>query len=291
MGILARHDARVLPAESADDRGADPDQKTPASAQVLLTAHRSAMQASPLVEQAARLNDLLIGLPPAERIARLRQEISGRIVFTTSFGLEGQVILHLIAERGIDVDILTLDTGRLFRETYELWAETERRYGRRVEAIYPRHARLEALVKKYGVNGFYDSRDARLACCDARKVEPLDRALAGAAAWIVGLRADQSNRRESTRLVTVDDERRLLKLSPLFDWTRAAAHAFAVANKVPINPLHAKGYASIGCAPCTRAVAPGESERSGRWWWEEDDNKECGLHVATARQAVAGAAP
>ena len=152
---------------------------------------------------------------------------------------------------------------------------------------------LEALVEKQGINGFYASRDARLACCHVRKVEPLNRALAGAAAWVVGLRADQSIQREATRLVAVD-ERRLLKLSPLFDWTREAVQTFVAANKVPANPLHAAGFASIGCAPCTRAIAPGEPERAGRWWWEDDNKKECGLHTAperrTARLAGTGAA-
>jgi phosphoadenylyl-sulfate reductase (thioredoxin) len=238
-----------------------------------------------LEQRAARLESLLAGLPPAERLARFRGEVDGSIVFTTSFGLEDQVILHLIAEHAIDVEIATLDTGRLFRETYELWALTERRYGRRIRAIYPRQGNLETLVAKHGINGFYDSRDARLACCYARKVEPLNRALAGAGAWVVGLRADQSNQRESTKLVAVD-ERRLLKLSPLFDWTRDAVFSFAAANNVPVNPLHAKGFASIGCAPCTRAIAPGEPERAGRWWWEQDGKKECGLHVTPERQAA-----
>lgn len=206
-------------------------------------------------------------------------------MFTTSFGLEDQVILHLIAEHAIDIEIATLDTGRLFRESYELWAETERRYGRRIRAIYPQNESLEALVEKHGINGFYDSRDARLACCHVRKVEPLNRALAGAAAWVVGLRADQSSQREATRLVAVD-ERRLLKLSPLFDWTREAVQTFVAANEVPVNPLHAAGFASIGCAPCTRAIAPGEPERAGRWWWEDDNKKECGLHVAPERRTA-----
>ena len=236
-------------------------------------------------QRAARLATLLAGLPPAERLARFRGEVDGSIVFTTSFGLEDQVILHLIAEHAINVELATLDTGRLFRETYELWAETERRYGRRIRAIYPQQGSLEALVGRHGINGFYDSRDARLACCHARKVEPLNRALAGAAAWLVGLRADQSSQRDRTKVVAVD-ERRLLKFSPLFDWTRDAVLSFAAANDVPVNPLHAKGFASIGCAPCTRAIAPGEPERAGRWWWEEDAKKECGLHVAPERQAV-----
>jgi len=238
-----------------------------------------------LTQQASRLNGLLQELPAAERLARFRREIDGRTVFTTSFGLEDQVILHLICEHAIDVEIATLDTGRLFRETYELWAETERRYGRRIRAIYPEHGNLEALVGKYGINGFYDSREARAACCHVRKVEPLGRALAGAAAWIVGLRADQSDHRQGTSLVALDD-RGLMKLSPLFDWTRDAVQSFAAANQVPINPLHTRWFASIGCAPCTRAIAPGEPERAGRWWWEQEEKKECGLHVTAEQRTV-----
>ena len=227
------------------------------------------------------LADILRGLSPGERIARLRREIDGKIVFTTSFGLEDQVIFHLLAGEGADsdIDVVTLDTGRLFRETYDLWAATERRYGRRIRAVYPAGDDLEAFVRQYGINGFYESRDARAACCHARKVAPLARALAGASAWIVGLRADQSGSRQGTEVVT-RDERGLLKVSPLFDWTREAVQAFAVAHNVPLNPLYAAGFVSIGCAPCTRAIAPGEPERAGRWWWEMDDKRECGLHGA-----------
>jgi phosphoadenylyl-sulfate reductase (thioredoxin) len=230
-----------------------------------------------LAAEAARLGGLLVDLPPGPRLARFVREIVGRAVFTTSFGLEDQVIFHLIVEHGLDVEIVTLDTGRLFPETYDLWAETERRYGRRVRAIYPRHDNVESMIEQFGINGFYQSRAARLACCHARKVEPLGRALAGAAAWIVGLRADQSANRSVTGLVAVD-ERGLLKLSPLFDWTREAVQSFAADNDVPVNPLHAQSFVSIGCAPCTRAIAPGEPERAGRWWWETGDKKECGLH-------------
>ena len=203
-------------------------------------------------------------------------------MFTTSFGLEDQVILHHICEAGLDIDLVTLDTGRLFAETYTTWEETERRYGRRIRAIYPRHTALEALVAAQGINGFYTSREARTACCDVRKVEPLVRALAGAAGWITGLRADQSAHRGEVDLVPAAAGRGLLKLSPLFDWGREAVSGFADAHAVPRNPLHAKGFASIGCAPCTRAIRPGEPERAGRWWWEDDGRKECGLHIAAA---------
>jgi bifunctional enzyme CysN/CysC len=233
---------------------------------------------------AARLNRELRDLAPAERIARFRAEVDGRIVFTTSFGLEDQVLAHQLSETAADIAIATLDTGRLFPETYELWEETERRYGRRIRAMYPQTDGLEALVARQGINGFYGSREARTSCCHVRKVEPLNRALAGAQGWITGLRADQSSNRSTIELVSVDVERNLLKLSPLADWTREAALAYAAANDVPINPLHEKGFVSIGCAPCTRAIAPGEPERAGRWWWEEEDKKECGLHV---RRAVA----
>jgi phosphoadenosine phosphosulfate reductase len=177
---------------------------------------------------------------------------------------------------------VTLDTGRLFPETYALWAQVERRYGRRIRTIHPRHADLEALVARHGINGFYESRQARIACCAVRKVEPLNRALAGAQAWIAGLRADQSAHRQDMALVAAETDRSLIKLNPLFDWTRDQLLDFISANDIPVNALHAKGFASIGCAPCTRAIAPGEPERAGRWWWEDESKKECGLHVKRA---------
>ena len=245
-----------------------------------VTIHQKSV-ASPA--QAAHLNRLLAPLPSAERLSTFRREVAGKIVFTTSFGLEDQVITHLLCEHGIEVDIATLDTGRLFPETYDLWAETERRYGVRIRAVYPQTADLEALVATQGINGFYDSREARLACCHARKVAPLHRAVAGATGWIAGLRAEQSSHRQSMAVVTAVGDRNLFKLSPLFDWTRDAVLAFANANSIPINPLHAKGFTSIGCAPCTRAIAPGEPERAGRWWWEDEGKTECGLHLTADR--------
>jgi len=218
-------------------------------------------------------------LSPAERIAHLRRAIAGKIVFTTSFGLEDQAITHVLSGRDDDIEVATLDTGRLFPETYALWAQTERRYGRRIRALFPRQDDVEALVRHQGINGFYDSRAARTACCGVRKVEPLERALAGARAWIAGLRAEQSAHRRDMALVAADTERGLIKLNPLFDWTRAQLLDFIDAHGVPINPLHAQGFASIGCAPCTRALRPGEPERAGRWWWEDENKRECGLHL------------
>jgi len=235
--------------------------------------------AEELAQRAAALTRALAPLPVVERLVRFRAAVAGPIVFTTSFGLEDQVLLHHLVEARIDADVVTLDTGRLFPETYATWEETERRYGRRIRAIYPRHDALEALVAGQGINGFYQSREARLACCDVRKVEPLARALAGAGGWITGLRADQSAQRGGIDLVEADRGRGLLKLNPLADWTREAVAAFARERRVPVNPLHEKGFLSIGCAPCTRAVRPGEPERAGRWWWEDDTKKECGLHL------------
>ncbi len=232
-----------------------------------------------LASKAKFLNAALETLSPADRMARLRRELRGRIVFTLGFGIEGQVLFHWICERDIDIDVVTLDTGRLFPETYVLWAETERRYGRKIRAVYPDHVALERLVSKRGIDGFYASKQAREACCDVRKTRPLDRALAGASAWIAGLRADQSLERRDAGLVSVDASRKTIKVNPLFDWSRDAVMAVVAANKIPINPLHAKGFASIGCAPCTRAIQPGEPERNGRWWWENSGSRECGLHL------------
>lgn len=254
----------ILEVDDAPDRLKEPNRSTAADHAALET-------------QCTRLNAGLIDLPPAKRLALFRKEIAGRLVFATSFGPEDQIILHLLVEQAIDVDIVTLDTGRLFPQTHELWAETERRYGRRIHAFYPQHDKLEALTERHGINGFYASRETRLACCEVRKVAPLNRALAGAAGWIVGLRADQSQHRRGTALLSVD-ERNLFKLSPLLDWTRQAVLDFTAAHRIQTNPLHQQGFASIGCAPCTRAVAPGEPERAGRWWWESDEKKECGLH-------------
>lgn len=218
-------------------------------------------------------------LAPLERLRALRDTLDGRIVFTTSLGLEDQAITHLIFTNDLAIDVITLDTGRLFPETYAVWAETEQRYGRRITPVYPRHDALETLIAGQGINGFYASVNARKACCGVRKVEPLQRALRGAAAWVTGLRADQSAHRESLAFVSWDPGHGLVKANPLFDWSRDAVQAFVAEHAIPVNALHARGFLSIGCAPCTRAVQPGEPERAGRWWWEDEAKKECGLHV------------
>jgi sulfate adenylyltransferase large subunit/phosphoadenylyl-sulfate reductase (thioredoxin) len=243
------------------------------------TVSVAAEKSQALAARAASLDRALAGLSLAERLAAIRAELDGAIVFTTSFGLEDQIILHHICDAGLDIDVVTLDTGRLFPETYAVWEETERRYGRRIRAVYPHQAALEDLIAAQGINGFYYAKQARIACCDVRKVEPLKRALAGAQGWITGLRAEQSADRAKVGVVVADRERDLLKFNPLIDWSRKAAEEFASAREVPVNALHQKGFLSIGCAPCTRAVRPGEPERAGRWWWEDGSKKECGLHV------------
>jgi phosphoadenosine phosphosulfate reductase len=214
-----------------------------------------------------------------ERLAAARDAIPGRLVFTTSFGLEDQAIAHAILARDLAIELVTFDTGRLFPETHEVWAATEQRYGRRIQALLPDRHAVEAWVAQHGINGFRSSVAARQACCALRKVEPLGRALKDAAAWVTGIRAEQSPERALLPFASVDPEHRLLKLNPLLDWTRDRVWSFVRQHRVPYNALHDRGFRSVGCAPCTRAVKPDEPERAGRWWWEQSEQqKECGLH-------------
>ena len=215
----------------------------------------------------------------AGRLARIRQAITGRIVFTTSFGLEDQVLADAIFTGSHEIEVVTLDTGRLFPETYDVWAATEERYRRRIVAYAPETDAVEHLVASQGINGFRSSVEARVACCGVRKVAPLRRALAGAAGWITGLRAEQSRERAGAPLAEFDAPHGLIKLNPIADWTRRDVERFVADRGIPYNVLHDRGFPSIGCAPCTRAVRAGESERAGRWWWEAEAKKECGLHV------------
>jgi phosphoadenosine phosphosulfate reductase len=232
-----------------------------------------------LAHQATALAQAMAGLAPRERLALLRRELDGRIVFTHGFGIEGQLLFHWICEANLDIDVVTIDTGRLFPETYDLWRKTEARYSRRIRAIHPDGAALERLVARDGMYGFYESVEARHACCDVRKVKPLDMALAGAQAWLTGVRTDQTVTRHASSFADFERTRGIIKVNPLLDWTRARVLEEVAAHDVPINALHAKGFASIGCEPCTRAIRPGEPERNGRWWWEQDGNRECGLHL------------
>jgi phosphoadenosine phosphosulfate reductase len=240
---------------------------------------------------AAGLTDEFGSLDLFQRLAAIRSRITGRIVFTTSFGLEDQAIAHAILSQALAIDVATLDTGRLFPETHEVWAETERRYGTRFLAFTPERRNVEALVARDGIDGPRSSVAARLDCCATRKVAPLARALDGSDAWITGLRADQSTDRARLSPASFDEQRRLIKVSPLFDWTRERTLEFVRIHDVPYNVLHDRGFLSIGCAPCTRAVAPDESERAGRWWWEQSQKKECGLHIAADDGAIVVSPP
>ncbi|MEO5774679.1 MAG: phosphoadenylyl-sulfate reductase [Sphingomicrobium sp.] len=236
------------------------------------------------LESLAALGDSSVS--PLERLQALRANVAGRIVFTTSFGIEDQAITHWIFTNRLDIDVVTLDTGRLFAETYEVWAKTEERYGRRIKSFHPNADLLADYVGDWGINGFYHAKEARLSCCNVRKVEPLGRALAGASAWVTGLRADQSGARAVVPLAAWDEEKQLIKIAPIFDWSREHVAEFCAANQVPVNALHEQGFPSIGCAPCTRALKPGEPERAGRWWWEDESVKECGLHVGSDGRLV-----
>jgi phosphoadenosine phosphosulfate reductase len=214
-----------------------------------------------------------------------------RLAFATSLGMEDMVLTDCIARHHFPVDIFTLDTGRLPAETYELLATIEKHYpDLNIRVIFPQTKDVQELVHSQGINGFYDSAAARKACCAVRKIEPLKRALSNASAWITGLRKEQSEARSELTYSAIDGLTQLVKTNPLLEWTADDVEAYLRINHVPINALHARGYPSIGCAPCTRAVAPGEHPRAGRWWWEQGQDgqaaQECGLHVDASGRLV-----
>ncbi|TAF35732.1 MAG: phosphoadenylyl-sulfate reductase [Cytophagales bacterium] len=201
------------------------------------------------------------------------------ICFSTSFGVEDQILTDAIkAANAQQIRLFTLDTGRLFPETYNLWARTVKRYGIDIQAYYPSQEQVESYVTEYGINAFYESVPLRKACCHIRKVEPLKRALANAHIWISGLRAEQSSNRQTVNKVEWDSSFQVIKCQPLLSWTAQQVWDYVHLNNVSYNTLHDSSFPSIGCAPCTRAVREGEDFRSGRWWWEDNSQKECGLH-------------
>jgi phosphoadenosine phosphosulfate reductase len=236
---------------------------------------------------AASLDSQLAELDLSARL-RLVSSLEGLAVFTTSLGIEDQVITAAIGLNGLPVEVSTLETGRLFKETVDLIAETEERFGITIKRFHPKPDDIDAYAAKYGLNGFYESVEARHACCHVRKLVPLAEALSGARFWITGLRRSQSGNRAATPFAEYDAERDLIKVNPLADWSLDDINAYVEAESVPTNPLHKRGYPSIGCEPCTRAIKPGEPERAGRWWWENDEKRECGLHVP---EAVTSAVP
>ncbi|HLW19917.1 MAG TPA: phosphoadenylyl-sulfate reductase [Cyclobacteriaceae bacterium] len=216
-------------------------------------------------------------LSPVEAIALLCDLFPDKVVFSTSLGQEDQVITQMISKNHLDVNIFTLDTGRLFYETYDLLARTIVKYHLDIKTYYPNTASVEDFVRTKGINAFYESPENRKGCCYIRKVEPLKRALKGNSIWITGLRAEQSSNRGAMKKLEWDEGNQILKFNPLLDWTMDEMLAYIDQHNIPYNPLHDKGFVSIGCAPCTRAISPGEDPRAGRWWWEAS-HKECGLH-------------
>lgn len=205
----------------------------------------------------------------------------GEVVFSSSLGQEDQLLTDIIFKNDLPIKIFTIDTGRLFNETYELLDRTTARYKNTVQVYFPEAADVEEFVVNKGINSFYESVDNRKECCFIRKVKPLNRALAGAKVWITGLRAEQSGNRKDMPMIEWDEQRKLYKFNPLIHWTYDEMIDYLSVNNVPYNRLHDKGFISIGCAPCTRAIEPGEDARAGRWWWEISQ-KECGLHSNNA---------
>lgn len=213
-----------------------------------------------------------------QALLELNQLEAGRVVFSSSLGLEDQVITSAIFSQDLPITVFTLDTGRLFQETYKVLDETQRKYAKPIQIISPNHEELQAYTSAEGVNALYQSIDSRKKCCFIRKLEPLARGLAEADVWITGVRATQSSYRADMELFEWDEGRDLMKFNPLLKWSTAELWDYIAENEVPFNELHKKGFPSIGCAPCTRAISAGEDERAGRWWWEQDGQQECGLH-------------
>ena len=225
----------------------------------------------------------LKGLSIRDALTFLAARYPGKVTFSSSFSFEDQVISHEILQHNLDISIFTLDTGRLFPETYSVWSTTREKYNATITAYYPNQQLLQEFVADKGPNSFYESVDNRKSCCYIRKVEPLKRALAGQAVWITGLRAEHSTVRNDLQPVEWDEGNQVVKFHPLLLWTTEEIRDYISANDIPYNPLHDRGFISIGCAPCTRAIRPGEDFRAGRWWWEDSSKKECGLHEVSTR--------
>ncbi len=220
------------------------------------------------------------GLDPVAALSLLANKFPEQIVFSTSFGWEDQVITHIIFTNNLPIKVFTLETGRLFPETYYVWNRTMEMYEKPIHAYYPNHELLEKMVNAKGPSSFYESVENRKECCGIRKVEPLKRALAGNKCWVTGIRAEQSVNRHDMHNLEWDEQNNLIKFHPIYDWTLDQVKEYIRIHNVPYNTLHDRGFPSIGCQPCTRAVQPGEDFRAGRWWWEDQSKKECGLHEA-----------
>ncbi|QCX53563.1 phosphoadenylyl-sulfate reductase [Elizabethkingia sp. JS20170427COW] len=200
-----------------------------------------------------------------------------KIILSTSFSYEDQVISYFLKNR--DIDIFTLDTGRLFEETYQTWTLTQAFLKKKIKAYYPDAEKIQEFVTDKGPDSFYQSVELRKKCCHIRKVEPLAKAIKGYSVWITGIRAEHSPNREHIQMLEWDETHQIIKIHPLLHWSQQQVLDCIQKNHIPYNPLHKKGYVSIGCAPCTRPIQEGEDFRAGRWWWEDPNKKECGLHV------------
>lgn len=218
-------------------------------------------------------------LDVVSKLKYLANKHKGKIIFSTSFGWEDQVVTHLIFANNLPIKVFTLETGRLFPETYYVWNRTLEIYQQPIHAYFPQSDLLQDMVAVKGPSSFYESVENRKECCYIRKIEPLKRALAGNEIWITGIRADQSANRDGMEDVEWDEGNQLFKFHPIFDWTLEDVKQYVKDNNIVYNTLHDKGFPSIGCAPCTRAIQPGEDFRAGRWWWEDQSKKECGLHA------------
>lgn len=230
-------------------------------------------------ELISELENELKGKEIAKQLQFITERFPGEVIFSTSFGLEDQAITHFIASNNLPIKIFTLDTGRMFTETYTTWSSTVEKYPITISAFYPEAQSLQEFISAKGPNSFYETVDNRKQCCFIRKVEPLQRALKRYKIWITGIRAEQSNNRQGMPMVEWDEVNQIIKIHPLLSWTWGQVKQYVSRNNVPYNPLHDKGFVSIGCAPCTRATKPGEDFRAGRWWWEDASKKECGLHI------------
>jgi len=221
----------------------------------------------------------LNGFSCEDQMEKLISIFPGKVIFTTSLGIEDQIITHKIFTNNLDIKVITLDTGRLFPQTYDVFSSTIIKYNKKINVYFPESEAVEKMVTEKGPYSFYQSVENRKECCRIRKVAPLKRALDGMEVWISGIRADQSDNRSQMDWIEYDEAKNLYKFYPLFNWSFDDVKSFVKENNVPYNSLHDKGFVSIGCEPCTKAIKPGEDFRAGRWWWENEGGKECGLHI------------
>ncbi len=230
-------------------------------------------------ELTKKLSDELKGKTASEILEYFIKEYEGNVGLANSLGAEDQVLTEMIASIDPKTKIFTLDTGRVFPESYKVLDETNKKFGINIEVYFPQSKDVENMVNEKGINLFYESIENRKLCCQIRKIEPLKRALKDIDIWVTGLRKDQSVTRFFTPLVEWDEGNKVIKVNPLLNWSEKDVWNYIKEKDIPYNELHDKGYPSIGCQPCTRAIKKGEDVRAGRWWWEEPEHKECGLHV------------